>query len=83
MSAEKLVLEADSIEDGIVTLVSKNRIGELVMGAAADNKYKKYDCCNRLLVFYFCFLNMLISLNPNTVAIHFEKKQTCDVISRH
>ncbi|KAL8138488.1 hypothetical protein V2J09_004489 [Rumex salicifolius] len=40
-SVEKLVFEADSIENGIITLISQKKIGRLSMGAAADNRYKK------------------------------------------
>ncbi|KAL8138404.1 hypothetical protein V2J09_004405 [Rumex salicifolius] len=35
-SAEKLVFEADSIENGIITHISQKKIGRLSMGAAAD-----------------------------------------------
>ncbi|XP_055817267.1 U-box domain-containing protein 33 isoform X2 [Solanum dulcamara] len=36
--ADKLVLEMDSIEKGIVELISQHGIGKLVMGAAANKK---------------------------------------------
>ncbi|GMH21715.1 hypothetical protein Nepgr_023557 [Nepenthes gracilis] len=39
--AEKLYIEMDSIEKGIVELISQQRIGKLVMGAAPDSKYSK------------------------------------------
>lgn len=39
--AENLYIEANSIEEGIVELVSRHRIGRLVMGAAADNRYSR------------------------------------------
>ncbi|KAF3646343.1 U-box domain-containing protein 33 [Capsicum annuum] len=39
--ADKLVLEMDSIENGIVELISQHGIGKLVMGAAANKCYSK------------------------------------------
>lgn len=39
--AENMSIEANSIEEGIVELVSQHRIGRLVMGAAADNRYSR------------------------------------------
>ncbi|KAJ8450229.1 hypothetical protein Cgig2_033423 [Carnegiea gigantea] len=39
--AEKLYIEMDIIEDGIVELISQHKIGRLVMGAAADNRYSR------------------------------------------
>ncbi|XP_074263321.1 U-box domain-containing protein 33-like isoform X2 [Silene latifolia] len=40
--AEKIHIEVDStIEEGIVELISQQRIGKLVMGAAADRTYKR------------------------------------------
>lgn len=39
--ADKLVLEMDSIEKGIVELISQHGIGKLVMGAAANKCYSK------------------------------------------
>ncbi|XP_059312636.1 U-box domain-containing protein 33-like isoform X2 [Lycium ferocissimum] len=39
--ADKLVLEMDSIERGIVELISQHYIGKLVMGAAANKCYSK------------------------------------------
>ncbi|MCD7463068.1 hypothetical protein HAX54_049885 [Datura stramonium] len=39
--ADKLVLEMDSIEKGIVELISQHCIGKLVMGAAANKCYSK------------------------------------------
>ncbi|GAB4827959.1 hypothetical protein Ancab_034844 [Ancistrocladus abbreviatus] len=37
--AEKLYIEKDSIEKGIVELIAKQRIGKLVMGAPAGGKF--------------------------------------------
>lgn len=39
--ADKIVLEMDSIEKGIVELISQHGIGKLVMGAAANKCYSK------------------------------------------
>ncbi|KAL9258010.1 U-box domain-containing protein [Drosera capensis] len=39
--AEKRYIERNSIKKGIVELVSQLRIGRLVMGAAADNKFSR------------------------------------------
>ncbi|KAJ8565372.1 hypothetical protein K7X08_007948 [Anisodus acutangulus] len=39
--ADKLVIEMDSIENGIVELISQHGIGMLVMGAAANKCYSK------------------------------------------
>lgn len=39
--AEKLYIEMDIIEYGIVELISQHKIGRLVMGAAADNRYSR------------------------------------------
>lgn len=39
--AEKLVLEADDVAQGLVDLISELHITELVMGAAADKHYTK------------------------------------------
>ncbi|XVE77149.1 hypothetical protein DITRI_Ditri13aG0038200 [Diplodiscus trichospermus] len=40
--AEKLYIEMDSIEKGILEMISKNGIRMLVMGGAADKHYSKY-----------------------------------------
>uniref|UniRef100_A0A803KZA3 RING-type E3 ubiquitin transferase n=1 Tax=Chenopodium quinoa TaxID=63459 RepID=A0A803KZA3_CHEQI len=39
--AEKLHIERDSIEEGIVEIISRQKIGRLVMGAAADSRYSR------------------------------------------
>lgn len=39
--AEKLHVEMDCIEEGIVELISQHRIRKLIMGAAADKQYSK------------------------------------------
>ena len=39
--AEKLYVEMESIEKGILELISQHRIKNLVMGAAADKRYSK------------------------------------------
>jgi hypothetical protein len=39
--AEKLYVEMESIEKGILELISQHGIGKLVMGAAADKRYSK------------------------------------------
>ncbi|GMH00514.1 hypothetical protein Nepgr_002353 [Nepenthes gracilis] len=41
VQAEKLYIEMDSIEKGIVELISLQMIGKLVMGAAADSRYSR------------------------------------------
>lgn len=41
VQVEKEYIEMASIESGIVELINKFRIGVLVMGAAADNKYSR------------------------------------------
>ncbi|KAL9234476.1 hypothetical protein vseg_009346 [Gypsophila vaccaria] len=42
VAAEKIHIEMDStIEEGIVELISQQRIGKLVMGAAPDRKYSR------------------------------------------
>ncbi|MBA0757964.1 hypothetical protein Gotri_021006 [Gossypium trilobum] len=42
VQAEKLYIERDSIEQGILEMISENRIRMLVMGGAADKHYSKY-----------------------------------------
>jgi hypothetical protein len=39
--AEKLYVEMESIEKGILELISQHGIRTLVMGAAADKRYSK------------------------------------------
>ncbi|GAB4844492.1 hypothetical protein Ancab_037870 [Ancistrocladus abbreviatus] len=39
--AEKLYIEMNSVEKGIVELIYKKRIGKLVMGAAADGRFSR------------------------------------------
>ncbi|GLU00688.1 hypothetical protein SLE2022_180360 [Rubroshorea leprosula] len=41
--AEKDYIEMDSVEKGILELISKNGIRKLVMGAAADKYHSKYE----------------------------------------
>ncbi|GAB2260366.1 hypothetical protein Droror1_Dr00011221 [Drosera rotundifolia] len=41
VQAEKLYIDMDSIEKGIVELISRHRIGNLVMGGAADGRYSR------------------------------------------
>ncbi|GAB2291010.1 hypothetical protein Dimus_025265 [Dionaea muscipula] len=41
VQAEKLHIDMDSIEKGIVELITRNRIGKLVMGGAADGRYSR------------------------------------------
>ncbi|MBA0704424.1 hypothetical protein Golax_016679, partial [Gossypium laxum] len=41
VQAEKLYIERDSIEQGILEMISENRIRMLVMGGAADKHYSK------------------------------------------
>ncbi|KAK6285665.1 PREDICTED: U-box domain-containing protein 33 isoform X1 [Theobroma cacao] len=42
VQAEKLYIEMDSIEEGILKMISENGIRMLVMGGAADKHYPKY-----------------------------------------
>lgn len=42
MQAEKLVIEADDVCQGLVQLIAQHKITNLVMGAAADKKFSKY-----------------------------------------
>ncbi|KNA19456.1 hypothetical protein SOVF_061300 isoform A [Spinacia oleracea] len=39
--AEKIHIEMDSIEEGIVEIITQQRIGRLVMGAAADSRFSR------------------------------------------
>lgn len=39
--AESMHIEKDCIEEGIVEFVSQQRIGRLVMGAAADSRFSR------------------------------------------
>ncbi|GAB2271715.1 hypothetical protein Dimus_006547 [Dionaea muscipula] len=39
--ADKIYIEMDSIQKGIVELISQHKIGKLVMGAAADNRFSR------------------------------------------
>uniref|UniRef100_A0A7C9DZK0 RING-type E3 ubiquitin transferase n=1 Tax=Opuntia streptacantha TaxID=393608 RepID=A0A7C9DZK0_OPUST len=41
VSAQKIHIEADSIEEGIVELISRHRIEQLVMGTAANSRYSR------------------------------------------
>jgi K+-sensing histidine kinase KdpD len=43
VKCEKLVVENADIAGGIVELVSMHRITKLVMGAAADKHYSRYE----------------------------------------
>lgn len=43
MRAKEVHTEMDSIERGIVQLISQHKIRKLVMGAAADKFYSKYE----------------------------------------
>ncbi|KAB1214374.1 U-box domain-containing protein 33 [Morella rubra] len=46
VNALKLYIEMESVEKGIVELIYQHGIRELVMGAAADGRYKKYKLPN-------------------------------------
>ena len=71
--AESRHIEMDSIEKGIVNLICQLGIRKLVMGAAADMHYSKY---NHLIDFSFCFsvpFNILtIIFFFISIYIHFE-----------
>lgn len=47
IQAEKMCVEMDSIEKGIVQMISENRVRKFIMGAAADKQYSTY-CVSRL-----------------------------------
>ncbi|KAJ6675352.1 hypothetical protein OIU85_011506 [Salix viminalis] len=74
--AEKLYVEMESIEKGILELISQHRIKKLVMGAAADKRYSKNmkDIKSKKAVSVFaastCFLSHMVYLQgapyPNT-----------------
>ncbi|KAL0725324.1 hypothetical protein Bca4012_039923 [Brassica carinata] len=53
VQAEKLCVEMDSIEKGIVQMISENRVRKFVMGAAADKHYstKMVDMRSRKAIF--------------------------------
>lgn len=53
IQAEKLCVEMDSIEKGIVQMISENRVRKFVMGAAADKHYSTYCVLSFTLVFLF------------------------------
>jgi hypothetical protein len=40
--AQKLEIEMDSIEEGILELISRHQIKRLVMGAAAEKRHQRY-----------------------------------------
>lgn len=42
MQAEKLYIEMDSVERGILQLIAEHDIEKLVMGAAQDDLYHTY-----------------------------------------
>jgi len=41
--AENAYIVANSVEEGIVELISQHRIGRLVMGAAVDSRYSRFQ----------------------------------------
>lgn len=43
MEVERLVIEKSDIAKGIIQLILENGITTLVMGAAADKNYSKYE----------------------------------------
>lgn len=64
MRAEKLYAEYDSIEKGILELISQYGIQKLVMGAAADKHYKKYILLMNLFVFIVFTISIHSSMSP-------------------
>ncbi|KAF2320429.1 hypothetical protein GH714_027492 [Hevea brasiliensis] len=48
--ADKVWIEMDNIEKGIVEIIARYNIRWLVMGAAADKYYSKYECLTMLLI---------------------------------
>lgn len=60
VQAEKLVIERDDIEKGIVELVIQHGITNLVMGAAADKHYSKYGLNKNY------YLSLIILIVPAT-----------------
>lgn len=66
VQVQKLHFEMDSIEKGIVELVSQHGIRKLVMGAAADKHYKRYRTHKnfniiRIFTSLFCVYQLGIS----------------------
>ncbi|CAI0472194.1 unnamed protein product [Linum tenue] len=53
VQAEELVVEKESIEDGILELITSHGIKKLVMGAAANRRYSKLlmtaECCRTMM----------------------------------
>lgn len=43
MRAEKLVIERDDVGEGLVEIVANRGITKLVMGAASDKQYSRYE----------------------------------------
>lgn len=53
VQAEKLCIEMDSIEKGIVQMISENKVRKFIMGAAADKYYSTYCVLSFTLEFLF------------------------------
>ncbi|CAA7023031.1 unnamed protein product [Microthlaspi erraticum] len=53
VQAEKLCVEMDSIEKGIVQMISENKVRKFIMGAAEDKHYSTYCVLSFTLVFLF------------------------------
>lgn len=66
MRAEKLEIEMDNIEKGIVELIARHEIKKLVMGAAADKHYWKYESDKQ---FFFVFTTIITIIARITIVI--------------
>ncbi|KAF8045608.1 hypothetical protein N665_4635s0003 [Sinapis alba] len=64
VSAEKLFIEMDSVEEGILHLISNQGVKKLVMGAAADKHYS---------------MRMKDLQSKKTIYIHREASSTCHI----
>ena len=53
--AEKLCVEMDSIEKGIVKMIHENKVRKLIMGATADKHYSTYCVLGFTCFFFYSF----------------------------
>ena len=52
MQAEKLHIEMDNVEKGLMQFIAQYNIEKLAMGAASDDSYHMYECCSFINFFY-------------------------------
>lgn len=62
--ADRLWIEKREIEKGILQLITKYKIGRLIMGAAAEAFTPKYACVMSILYDCDCFLDLDCFLYP-------------------